>query len=364
MKQVVLLLIAIVWLATALKAEGSDAAPATAFSSEAKTNGLLLPGEERHLTNVRQLTFGGENAEAYFSSDGSMLSFQSTRDTFDCDQIFVMKSDGSDVKLLSTGKGRTTCSFIQPDGQKMIYASTHGASPDCPPRPDMSRGYVWALYSGFDIYQADPDGSHLINLTDSPLYDAECVYSPDGSLIAFTSLRSGDLEIYTMKADGSDVRMLTSTAGYDGGPFFSPDSRRIVYRASRPASESELEDYRLLLSDNLIRPGSLELFVMNADGSNNKQITFNGAANFAPFFHPDGKRIVFCSNLADTSKSRRNFDLFLINDDGSGLEQLTYNSTFDGFPMFSYDGKRLVFCSNRNNEKSDETNVCIADWID
>jgi Tol biopolymer transport system component len=275
-----------------------------------------------------------------------------------------MNPDGSDLRLMSSGEGRTTCSFIQPDGRKIIYASTYLASPDCPPPPDMSEGYVWALYPGYDIFQADPDGSNLINLTDSPRYDAEGVYSSDGSLIAFTSLRSGDLEIYTMKPDGSDVKQLTNRLGYDGGPFFSLDSKRIVFRASTPQTDEEVRDYIGLLDKNMIRPSSLDLFVMNVDGSGRNQVTDNGAANFAPYFHPDGKRIIFCSNVADTVPPHRNFDLFMINDDGTDLERITYNDTFDGFPMFSHDGKKLVFCSNRNNGKQGETNVFIADWKD
>lgn len=333
-------------------------------SGVADTATLLFPGESRHLSNVKQLTFGGENAEAYFSYDAGKLIFQSTRDTFECDQIFEMNSDGSDLKLMSSGKGRTTCSFIQPDGRKIIYSSTFLTSPDCPPPADMSKGYVWALYPGYDIFKADPDGSNLINLTNSPRYDAEGVYSPDGSLIAFTSLRSGDLEIYTMKPDGSDVKQLTHWLGYDGGPFFSLDGKQIVFRASMPKTENEIRDYKELLEENMIRPTSLELFVMNVDGSGRTQVTNNGAANFAPYFHPDGKRIIFCSNVADTVPPHRNFDLFMINDDGTGLERITYNDTFDGFPMFSHDGRKLVFCSNRHNGKQGETNVFIADWKD
>jgi TolB protein len=332
--------------------------------SSADSAGLLFPGEDRHLANVRQLTFGGENAEAYFSHDGTRLIFQSTRDTFECDQIYSMNADGSDIKLLSTGRGRTTCSFIQPDEKKITYASTHLSSDQCPPDPDMSRGYVWALYPGYEIFRANPDGSDPVNITNSPRYDAEGVYSPDGSLIAFTSLRDGDLEIYTMHPDGSHVKRLTATPGYDGGPFFSLDGKRIVYRASRPTTEEELSDYTSLLDQNMIRPSRLEIYTMNVDGSNQRQLTNNGAANFAPYFHPNGKQIIFASNVADSSASHRNFDLFLINDDGTGLQRITFNPTFDGFPMFSHDGKKLVFCSNRNNAKRGETNVFIADWVD
>ncbi len=317
--------------------------------------------QERHLKNIRQLTFNGENAEAYFSYDGGQLIFQSNLPPYGCDQIYTMDTDGSNRRLVSTGKGRTTCSFIQPDGQRIIYGSTHAADSTCPPPPDFSRGYVWALYAGYEIYSAKPDGSDLKNITNSPRYDAEAVYSPDGKKIVFTSLRSGDLEIYTMNPDGSDVRQLTNDLGYDGGPFFSYDSKQIIYRASRPKTAKDSADYVSLLKEDMIRPSELEIWIMNADGSNKRQITNLGKANFAPYLHPDGKRLVFCSNHRGNP---REFDIFMINVDGTGLEQITFNPTFDGFPMWSHDGKKFVFCSNRDNQKEGETNVFIADWVD
>ncbi len=315
---------------------------------------------EKHLANVKQLTFGGQNAEAYFSYDASLLSFQSTPEGRECDQIYLMNTDGSNRRMVSTGKGVTTCSFLSPDGQRIIYASTHAADSTCPPRPDMSKGYVWSLHPEYEIYSAKPDGSDLKNITNSPRYDAEGVYSPDGSKIVFTSLRSGDLEIYTMNPDGSDVKQLTHELGYDGGPFFSFDGKKIIYRASRPKNAADSADYLSLLEEDLIRPAELEIWMMDADGSNKHQITHLGGANFAPYLHPDGTKLAFCSNH---ESGGRDFDIYLINVDGTGLERLTFNPTFDGFPMWSHDGKKFVFCSNRDNNIEGETNVFIADWV-
>ena len=325
------------------------------------SDSLRFPGE-RHLRNIHQLTFGGENAEAYLSADGRMLIFQSTRDTFLCDQIFTMRTDGGGVRLVSTGKGVTTCSFFAPDGGRIIYSSTHLGGPACPPKPSHERGYVWPLHPAYDVFSADPDGSGLLRLTDTPGYDAEAVYAPDGKSILFTSVRDGDLELYLMDSDGSNVRRLTHQIGYDGGAFFSPDGKRIVYRAHHPQEPADVAEYQALLKDDLVRPAQMEIFVMDADGSNRRQVTRNGAANFCPFFHPNGRQIIFASNLDDPQ--RRNFELYLINDDGAGLDRVTYNDTFDGFPMFTRDGTKLVFASNRNNQSPSETNIFIADWIE
>ncbi len=317
---------------------------------------------ERHLRDVRQLSFGGENAEAYWSADGSRLIFQSTRDALECDQIFTMSGDGADVRMVSTGRGRCTCGYFVPDGKRILFSSTHLGGEDCPPKPDHSRGYVWAVYSTYDIFTANPDGSGLARLTDNPGYDAEATISRDGRWIVFTSLRMGDVDVYKMRSDGSEVTRLTTELGYDGGPFFSPDGTRVVYRASKPAAGEAERRYRDLLTSNLIEPRQLDLFVMDADGSNKRQVTRNDAANFAPFFFPDGKRIIFASNMHDPKG--RNFDLYAIGVDGSGLERLTFNETFDGFPMFSPDGRRLVFASNRSGQAVGETNIFVADWVD
>ena len=325
-----------------------------------QTAGLALP-QEKHLRNIKQLTFGGENAEAYFSSDGRKLIFQSTRDGHECDQIYTMNVDGSDVQPVSTGDGRTTCSYFFPNGKRILYSSTHLGSKQCPPKPDFSRGYVWAVYDTFDIFTARPDGSDLQQLTKTPGYDAETTISRDGKLV-FTSKRDGDLDIYTMDAKGRNVKRLTNELGYDGGPFWSYDGKQIVYRAYHPQTEKEKSDYVTLLKQNLIRPTVLDIWVMDADGSNKRQVTHLNKASFAPYFFPDGKRIIFASNYADPKG--RDFDLYMIKTDGTGLERLTFNDTFDGFPMFSPNGKKLVFASNRNGKQQGETNIFIADWVE
>jgi Tol biopolymer transport system component len=324
-------------------------------------NQLALPAE-KHLRNIKQLTFGGENAEAYFSSDGKQLIFQSTRDGHGCDQIYSMNIDGSNVKMISNGDGRTTCSYFFPGGKRVLYSSTYLTDKQCPPRPDFSKGYVWAVYPSFDIFTANPDGSDLKQLTNTRGYDAETTITLDGKKLVFTSMRSGDLDIYSMDANGMNVRRLTYELGYDGGPFWSYDGKQIVYRANHPKTDKEKADYLELLKQNLIRPTTLEIWVMNADGSHKRQVTSNGKANFGPYFFPDGKRVIFASNMDDPRG--RNFDLYKINTDGTGLERITFNDTFDGFPMFSRDGKKLVFASNRNAKVQGETNVFIADWVE
>lgn len=322
----------------------------------------LKDPREVHLRNIRQLTFAGENAEAYWSADGKQLIFQSKRDGGKCDRIYVMDADGKNVRPVSSGEGRTTCSYLFPDGRRVLYASTHLAGKACPPDPDYSKGYVWKLYESYDIFTADPDGKNLKRLTDNPGYDAEATLSPDGKTILFTSLRNGDLDLYTMDRKGKQVKRITHDLGYDGGGFFSRDGKRIVWRTSRPKTDAEKAAYQELLRDSAIRPMNLEIWVANADGSNAKQVTSNGAANFGPYFFPDGKRIVFASNAGDPGG--RNFDLWMVNDDGTGLERITFNDTFDGFPMFSPDGKTLVFASNRNAAVKGDTNIFVADWVD
>ena len=334
-----------------------------AVNSFAQNNSLAVEGE-KHLKNIKQLSFGGENAEAYFSFDGKKLIFQSKRGEMKCDQIFSMNIDGSDVKQISNGEGRTTCSYFFKGGKKVLYASTFKGKKECPPNPDYSKGYVWAIYPDYDIFTATPDGKNIKNLTNSPGYDAEATISPDGKKIIFTSERDGDLELYSMDVSGKNIKRLTNEPGYDGGAFFSPDSKMIVYRGSHPMDEKLVQRDKELLSQHLIVPTVFEVWTMNADGSNKKQVTKLNAASFAPFFTPDGKRIIFCTNYFATDQRKRNFDLAVINLDGTGIERITFNESFDGFPMFSPDGKKLVFASNRNAAKTGDTNVFIADWVE
>ncbi len=321
----------------------------------------LADPRERHLANLRQLTFGEQNAEAYFDWTGTQLIFQSTRPPFGCDQIFTMRVDGSEVRLVSTGKGRTTCSFFFPDGKRAIYASTHLGAAECPPRPDLSQGYVWPIYPTYEIFSVDLLSGRLRRLTQNEGYDAEGAVSPDGSRIVFTSLREGDLDLYLMDADGANVRRLTDRKGYDGGPFFSWDGRSIVFRSSHPETHQEIAEYEALLTQSLVRPRRLEIFAMRWDGTGMRQVTRNGAANFAPFMHPNGQQIIFSSNLHDPTG--RSFALYVVNVDGSGLERVTYAESFAFFPMFARDGSRLVFCGSRNAGAPREMNVFVADWI-
>ncbi len=317
---------------------------------------------ETHFSVLDMLTDGGENAEAYFSYDSQRLVFQTTRPPFDCDQIMVMPAGGGNPELLSTGEGRTTCAYFTKDDRHVVYATTHLADPDCPTPPDMSQGYVWGLFDSYDIVRLDLETGELAALTDTPGYDAEATVSPDGETIVFTSTRDGDLEIYTMDLDGGDVRRLTHTPGYDGGPFFSPDGTKIVYRSHHPAPGPALEDYRRLLADEKVRPSVMEIFVMNADGSEQRQITDLGCASFGPFFHPSGEKIIFSSNHPEPRG--REFELWMVNLDGSGLERITYSEGFDGFPMWAPDGETFVFGSNRHNSGPRDTNIFVTRWVE
>ncbi|MCI0652325.1 MAG: hypothetical protein L0Z55_10625 [Planctomycetes bacterium] len=346
------------------QASGSAGSAANGSGAAAAAIPRALHPDEWRLRNLRQLTFGGENAEAYFSADSTRLIFQSTRPPHECDQIYTMNADGSDPRLVSTGEGRTTCAyFFYPEDDRILYSSTHEAGGDCPHRPDHSRGYVWPVFASYEIYAANADGSGLVRLTDNDAYDAEATFRPDGGRIVFTSDRDGDLEIYSMAPDGGDVKRLTHTPGYDGGAFYSPGGGEIVFRGHHPEGE-ELAKYKSLLADHLVQPSRMEIFIMDADGSNLRQVTKNGAANFAPYFHPSGKRIIFSSNMDSTEPRRREFDLYMIGTDGAGLERITFAKEFDAFPMFSHDGRTLVFCSNRWQDKPGETNVFIAEWVE
>ncbi|HUI42798.1 MAG TPA: hypothetical protein VL523_12600 [Terriglobia bacterium] len=321
----------------------------------------LRDPREVHLQHVRQLTFGGQNAEAYFSPDGRRLIFQSTRPPYDCDQMFIMNVDGSDVHLVSTGHGRTTCGFFYPDEKHILYASTHEANPACPARPDYSKGYVWGVYSSYRIYYATDAGKILKDLTPWKGYNAEATISEDSKKIVFTSSRGGDLDIYTMNLDGSGVRQLTHELGYDGGPAFSPDGKWIVYRAHHPKAADEKARYKALLANDLVSPLEMDLYEMHADGSRKRQITQLAGASFAPAFYPDGAHIIFSSNFQAPTTSE--FELYAVDRDGSAREQITFTGGFNAFPMFSPDGRKLAFISNRNARAPHEINVFIADWV-
>jgi TolB protein len=328
--------------------------------------------DEVHFRNMQQLTFGGDNAEAYWSYDGKMLVFQRTnpKEGIDCDQIFVGRvpekpGEKFEYKMVSTGKGRTTCAFFTRDNKHIIYASTHLGDEKCPPVPDRSKygnRYIWPLYSSYDIFMADLNGKIVKQLTNSPGYDAEATLSPDGKLMVYTSTKDGDLELYVMNLESGEEKRITHELGYDGGAWFSPDGKKIIWRASRPKTEAEIKEYKELLAENLVAPTQMEVWVANADGSQAKQMTALGQANWAPNFFPDSRRIIFASN--HEYKRGFPFNLYAINEDGSGLKKISRDNGFDAFPMFSYDGKKIVFSSNRNNGGTRDTNIFIAEWVD
>ena len=332
----------------------------------------LRYAEESHFQNIRQLTFGGDNAEAYWSYDGKSLVFQRTslKDGIPCDQIFIGRVPENptapfEFKLVSTGKGRTTCAFFTKDNQHIIYASTHLASSDCPPVPDRAKygnKYIWPLYRGYDIFKADLNGKITKQLTNSPFYDAEATLSPDGKKMIYTSTKDGDIELYIMDLKSGKEKRITNELGYDGGAWFSPDGKKIIWRASRPKTEAAINEYKELLAQDLVAPTNMEVWVANVDGSDAKQVTNFGPANWAPTFMPDSKRIIFASN--HEYKRGFPFNLYTINGDGSNLQKVSRDKGFDAFPMFSPDGKRIVFASNRNNGGTRDTNVFIADWVE
>lgn len=333
-----------------------------------KTDTVQYP-QEVHFKNVQQLTFGADNAEAYWSYDGRYLVFQRTapKDGLPCDQIFIGKvprqGEPFTYKMISSGKGRTTCGFFTKDNQHIVYASTFKTGEDCPPVPDRSKygnKYIWPVYAGYDIYLSDLEGKKIEQLTSTPGYDAEATLSPDGRTMLFTSIRDGDLDLYTMNLQTKKVTRITNTLGYDGGAWFSPDGKKIVWRASRPTTPEEVTEYKSLLKEGLVAPTQMEVFVANADGSDAQQITSLGQANWAPNFLPDG-RVIFCSN--HEYKRGFPFNMYTINRDGSGMEKISHDGGFDAFPMFSPDGKKIVFCSNRNNGGTHDTNIFIADWV-
>jgi Tol biopolymer transport system component len=337
---------------------------ATAPAGPPLAGPAVIHPEERHFRNLRQLTFGGQNAEGYWSPDGKQIIYQRTNEAegVPCDQEFVLDLASGQSRRVSNGKGRVTCGYFTDGGRRVLYATTALASEACPPPVDHTKGYSWPMVKDYDIVSHALDGSGFRRLTDTPGYDAEATLSPDGTTIVFTSVRDGDLEIYTMATDGSQVKRLTHEPGYDGGPFFSPDGKRIVYRRDEHPDAASLSRYQELLAQHLYRPGMLEIWVMDRDGANKRQLTRLGAASFAPYFHPDGKRIIFASNYPDARG--RAFDLYLIGDDGNGLERVTSEPTFDGFPMFSPDGKRLVLASNRGGKVPGETNLFLVDWVE
>jgi hypothetical protein len=343
--------------------------PAVAPAAVPPSADFALPAEP-HLANMHALTAGGENAEAYWSWAGDALTMQARPAGAGCDRIYRLpvtadnRAGGAPIPV-SDGKGATTCSFFLPGDKQLIFASTEGGGAACPPRPDHSQGYVWALYPDYDIYRANLDGSGAHRLTTTPGYDAEGTVCPRDGSIVFTSVRDGDIDLYRMEADGSHVRRLTHDVGYDGGAVFNADCSRIVWRASRPKPGKELDDYKRLLAQDLVRPTKLEIYVADADGHDPVQVTYLDAASFGPAFLPTPpgapERVIFASNYGDPRG--REFDLWAIDVAGTRLERITAAPGFDGFPLFSPDGRRLALASNRATPPGQhDTNVFVADW--
>jgi TolB protein len=344
---------------------------AKASADKPLTTDTLQYPSETHLKNIQQLTFGGDNAEAYFSFDGKWIIFQRTqpKDGLMCDQIFIGRvpkpGEKFEYKMVSTGKGRTTCGAFLKDGKHFIYASTHLGADTCPAVPDRKKygnKYIWPLYDSYDIFMADTNGKIVKQLTHSKGYDAEATLSPDGNKMLYTSDKDGDIDLYIMDLKTGKEKRVTNTLGYDGGAWFSPDGKKIIWRASRPKTDADIKEYKDLLAENLVAPTNMEVYVANVDGTNVKQVTSYGQANWAPAFFADSKRIIFASN--HEYKRGFPFNLYTINEDGTDLKKISHDGGFDAFPMFSPDGKKLIFCSNRNNGGTRDTNVFIADWVD
>lgn len=367
--QYILMLFILAALSCTSSKEKSNATETEPVDSSLSINDTLKYDDEKHLKNVRMLTRGGDNAEAYWSFNNEMLVFQSNYEDWDvsCDQIFYFNPFEETAidnmpPMISTGEGRTTCAYFMPGDSTVVYASTYLSAAACPPTPERRDKYVWPIYDGYDIFVTDLEGNIVKQLTDEPGYDAEATVSPKGDKIVFTSMRSGDLELYTMDIDGTNVKQITNELGYDGGAFFSPDGSHLIFRSSRPKTEEEVAEYKELLAEGLVQPTEMELFICNADGSELRQLTDLGKANWCPFFHPSGEKVIFASNH-ETERGFP-FNLYMINTDGTGLEQVTHDSTFDAFPMFSPNGKYLVFGSNRHNGGTRDTNLFMAEWVD
>lgn len=368
MKKTISLLTLILLIFVSCKSDKKEYTDSDSGATKWKDSSLIYP-EESNFKSMRQVTFGGDNAEAYWSFDDKQLVFQSNFEKWgvSCDQMFLMNVDETfdsiPPPMLSTGKGRTTCAYFLPDNKHIVYASTHLGGEECPETPLRKNGrYVWPIYDTYDIFVADLEGNIVKQLTNEPGYDAEATVSPKGDKIVFTSTRSGDLELYTMNIDGSDVKQITFDLGYDGGAFFSPDGTKLIFRSSRPKTKEEIKEYQDLLNEGLVMPTEMELYICNADGSDLKQLTNLGNANWSPFFHPSGEKILFSSNFE--AERGFPFNLYMIDIDGKNLKRVTHSETFDAFPVFSNDGKKLIFSSNRNNGGGHDTNLFIAEWQD
>ena len=274
-----------------------------------------------------------------------------------------MNADGSEQRLVSTGKGRTTCGYFLKDNKHIVYASTHEAAEACPAPPDRSKGYVWAVFPSYDIFLADDDGKIEKKLTDAPGYDAEATVNFKTGKIVYTSMACGDLELWTMKPDGGGKKQLTRREGYDGGAFYSRDGKRMVWRATDPANPKVMERYKDLLKENLTEPMKMEMFIGDAGGGNVKQLTNFGCASFAPTFTPDGKRIIFASNKHNCDG--RKFELL---HDQPGRHRARAGDQLRRLhlvPRVLAGRQEACVCQRLEGAKSRyEFNIFVADWVD
>jgi Tol biopolymer transport system component len=341
-------------------AAASKPAPFRPVPPTATNADSMIREGETHFAHLWQLTFGGQNAEAYWSGDGTKLIWQWTSDTWPCDQEYVMDLRTGTRTRVSTGRGRTTCGYFYDHDRRVLFASTHAAGDSCPPPPDMSHGYTWAIYPSYEIYTARPDGSDLQPLTHHDGYDAEGTMSVDGKWLVFTSKRDGDVDLYKMHMDGTGLTRLTHSVGYDGGAYFSHDGKHIVWRTYRTDDSTANATFTSLLAMDLVKPVKMDIWVMDADGSHQRRVTDKPGASFAPYFTPDDRSIIYASNW--TNPRGRNFDLWLVPVGGGEPVPVTRDPDFDGFPMFSPDGHWLVFCANRGGKVPGETNVFLAEW--
>ena len=319
----------------------------------------LSEGESKHLANLRQVTIGLPRAgEGYFSPDGSHIVYQAYPIGYPFYQIYVQKLDERVPRLLSTGRGRTTCAYFTPDGKSILFSSSHTdpniEQTELKAREEAAKGgrrrYQWDFDPHMDIYTINFDGTGLKRITDAEGYDAEGSYSADGKQIVFTSTRDGDPDLFIMNADGSEVRQLTNVDGYDGGPFFSPDGRWVVFRSDR------------------LKKDMLQIYMISVDGKTEVQLTDNlDHVNWCPYFHPSGKYIVWAG--ADYSTGRGTFHLWtrdLTWDTGKPVggpvTQITSSDAQDVLPVFSPDGTKLMWtATNRAADKSSQ--LFIADWL-
>jgi Tol biopolymer transport system component len=331
---------------------GAGSSTAPALSAEEVTR-----LESQHLKAIRQVTYGLARAgEGYFSPDGRSIIFQAvphfpasiyhrSKPDEDGYQIFLAElNENAAAKLVSTGKGRCTCSFFHPNGKSILFASTHLSPSDEAERPkgpaySRTARYRWEFPESMDIFAADLDGHGLVRLTDAPGYDAEGSYSPDGSQIVFTSFRDGDAEIYIMNADGTNARRITRAKGYDGGPFFSPDGKRIIYRSDRRNNDL------------------LQIYINNPEGTAERALTSNEFVNWGPFWHPDCRHIVY----ATSKHGHSNYEIYLMDVDTGREERITYHEGFDGLPVFNPDGKRLMWTSSGRTDDR-KSQLFIADF--